>query len=740
LNATAGNITTGYFGSLNTANAVITGGSATALTNFSATTAQATNFSTGNAVITGGTLSGLTAITATTGNFGTTTAATLNATAGNITTGYFGSLNTANAVITGGYISALTNATITTGSFGTATAATLNATAGNITTLAAGSLNTANAVISGGYISALTNATITTATITNFASGNLNATGTTNGTWSTANVALYDSVSASSTNGTFYPQVADKATGNVSAYTVSSFNINPSTGLLSATTFSGAGTLSTLTTSGTIIASGNIVAAATTASTNTTTGALVVKGGAGIAGDVKIGTSLTVDNGTYGNVTTTQFGSLFATAVLPNNYAILQAWSPATSGGLGLNAFGNQVYSAGAFNFTTGATVRDKDYPTGGTTGIIFAANGAIINTTGIASTSAGTGAVIITGTGGLGVGGNTFHARSTIMNSSQTAGMDTIIRGVNDSTLIWARPNATYDSVIIGNSATASTAIIGAKLVINTTDSIILPGGTNAQRPSSIGGTDVAGMFRYNITSNNLEFYNGAEWKAPSGAFTVIAGQQFTGDGSTTTFTLSEASTTAATIVAINGVVQIPGLSYAYTVSDTTLTFSEAPASGDIIDARTLTTTAQVSGIGSTTGFTNIAADTDATGIVFKTGTASASTVFTMPPGGGIVSNDANVSVASANSPTTIDTITNATYRSAKYIVQVTNGTYFQSSEALVVQDGTAATIVVYGTVQTNSNLGVLSAAVSGGSTLVQFTAANATNTVRIFKQYIPL
>lgn len=90
LNATAANITTAYFDSLNTANAVISGGYISALTNATITTASV----------------------------GTATATTLNATAGNVTTAYFGSLNTANAVISGGYISALTNLTVTTASIG----------------------------------------------------------------------------------------------------------------------------------------------------------------------------------------------------------------------------------------------------------------------------------------------------------------------------------------------------------------------------------------------------------------------------------------------------------------------------------------------------------------------------------------------------------------------------------------------------------------------------------------------
>ena len=158
-----------------------------------------------------------------------------------------------------------------------------------------------------------------------------------------------------------------------------------------------------------IQANGMVTLDATTTSTSTTTGALVVRGGAGISGALNIGTSLTVDNSTYGNVVTTQFGSVFAYAYGPNNYSLIQAWSQGTQG-IGLNAFGTQLYSSGAITFRTGATVRDKDYPTGGTTGVQIAANGAIINTTGIASTSTGTGAVIVAG--GVGISGNVYAGK----------------------------------------------------------------------------------------------------------------------------------------------------------------------------------------------------------------------------------------------------------------------------------------------------------------------------------------
>jgi hypothetical protein len=72
-------------------------------------------------------------------------------------------------------------------------------------------------------------------------------------------------------------------------------------------------------------------------------------------------------------------------------------------------------------------------------------------------------------------------------------------------------------------------------------------------------------------------------------------------GDGSTLVFTLSEDSTTAGTIVSINGIVQEPTTAYA--VAGNVLTFTEAPAVSDNIDARILTTTTTVTNIENTSG-----------------------------------------------------------------------------------------------------------------------------------------
>jgi hypothetical protein len=147
-----------------------------------------------------------------------------------------------------------------------------------------------------------------------------------------------------------------------------------------------------------------------------------------------------------------------------------------------------------------------------------------------------------------------------------------------------------------------SSTQTTNAIAAFNVTSSILLPVGNLVQRP----GTGVTGMMRFNSTTNSLEIFNNTDWiGVGSTIFTVITDQQFNGDGVNVAFTLANASTTASTIVSINGVLQIP--TSAYSVANVTLTFTEAPAPGDLIDVRALTTTSTVTSIQNVSGNASI-------------------------------------------------------------------------------------------------------------------------------------
>jgi hypothetical protein len=284
------------------------------------------------------------------------------------------------------------------------------------------------------------------------------------------------------------------------------------------------------------------------------------------------------------------------------------------------------------------------------------------------ASTNTVTGAVVITG--GLGVGGNINAANisivgntiattnsngnlvlqpngtgATVINDSG-ATSNFVVKGDTDAALIFV--DATNDNIGIG-TATPNT---GAKLHINATNSIIIPKGTTGERPGV--GVVTAGMVRFNTSSTDLEFYTGTAWQGTGSTFTVIADDKFTGDGSTVIFSLSSAQTTNSCIVSINGIVQIP--TDAYGVSGSTLTFTEAPAAGDIIDVREITTTTTIASLASDNGF-NVVELTNAGGVLFSSGTSSAVERWRINTAGSFVPS-ANVSYNIGNATNYVNTV----------------------------------------------------------------------------------
>ena len=116
--------------------------------------------------------------------------------------------------------------------------------------------------------------------------------------------------------------------------------------------------------------------------------------------------------------------------------------------------------------------------------------------------------------------------------------------------------------------------------------DSIALPAGTTAQRP-----TGAAGMFRYNSTLEQFEGYTDAWGAIGGGGGSNLVSDTMTGDGSDTTLTLSnDPLNENNTQVYIDGVYQNKDT---YSVSGTTLTFSTAPPNGSAVEAMTIQPTA---------------------------------------------------------------------------------------------------------------------------------------------------
>jgi hypothetical protein len=107
-----------------------------------------------------------------------------------------------------------------------------------------------------------------------------------------------------------------------------------------------------------------------------------------------------------------------------------------------------------------------------------------------------------------------------------------------------------------------------------------VLPVGNITQRPNPA----TTGTVRFNTETVRVEVYDGAEWDSIASG---VTNQILYGDNSNTIFTLDRVTTAAAALVALNGVLQVPSLSY--TVAGNLITFVQAPAISDIIDVRFL-------------------------------------------------------------------------------------------------------------------------------------------------------
>lgn len=197
---------------------------------------------------------------------------------------------------------------------------------------------------------------------------------------------------------------------------------------------------------------------------------------------------------------------------------------------------------------------------------------------------------------------------------------------------------------------------------------------------------------------------------------------------GAATTLTLANVGTGARTI----------SVATAATAGASTLTFGGA-VTGNIVKinsvaAGTVSLTSDVTtGVvniyaGTTTGTINIGT-TGATGSIVKTGATT------------VVNNQLYITSAETTGITTtataVSTFATATYRSAKYTVQIecTSGTdvgKYQVSEILMLHDGTTATMTDYAVIRTGNNLVTFTADVSAPNARLLATATTG-NTIKV-------
>jgi hypothetical protein len=252
-----------------------------------------------------------------------------------------------------------------------------------------------------------------------------------------------------------------------------------------------------------------------------------------------------------------------------------------------VSAIGNVTGNIGVFNDIIVGNIDLGNLVSGGNLQVeSVTANlylSAVGNVTGGNLTTAG--AIVATGnvTGGNlttagNVSGNNINATGdisatgniTAANFSSTGNVSLGNLSVSNTTISTSLGN--------GNVTIAPTGT--ALAVIDTTTGLVVATGDTGQRPAGAP----AGTLRFNTDTERLEVYDGAEWDQVA---SDVTNQTLTGDGSTVIFLLDRASTTAAALIMLNGVVQLPAV--AYSITGNTLTFTQAPESTDVIDIRFL-------------------------------------------------------------------------------------------------------------------------------------------------------
>jgi hypothetical protein len=518
----------------------------------------------------------------------------------------------------------------------------------------------------------------------------------------------------------------------------------------------------------------------TIASTNYSTGALQVSGGAGIAGNlsIKLGQQLTIGienpnaNVSYPERQIVAIGNINAAAGMnlrnmSSGNAASTSYIAIADNNVGESNFVSMTIAGSNTEFP-GTVIKPNDafiQATGGNLliGAISGSKDVLIGTgfeesdiairisnndenvqilESTAAVSPTTGALTVTG--GVGIGANLWIANGAVINDSQTSENFTV-KGTNTTSLIHADSN--NGAVIIGGSNASPQ--LGAALKINSTDSILVPVGATADRPSNSGNVDVAGMLRFNTSTTSLEFYTGTMWVAAGSdtTFTIITNEQFTGNGLANTYVLSSNTTTSGAVVSINGILQIPTL--AYSIGGNQLVFTENPAEGDLIDVRILATTQTVGDVASVNGLNSFTPDNEIGAAIYSgtsvgnravRATATPEGTWAYVNGTKVTYDQTPIAANVANQVSIIDSFVSTEYTSAKYLVQIkADSANLQVMEALVVTDGTDAYLNTYGVVDTNGTLGALSANVVSGNVRLYYTSSTLNSgNIKVYGTYI--
>lgn len=96
------------------------------------------------------------------------------------------------------------------------------------------------------------------------------------------------------------------------------------------------------------------------------------------------------------------------------------------------------------------------------------------------------------------------------------------------------------------------------------------------------------------------------------------------------------------------------------------------------------------------------------------------------------------SASTSSNTANQVLDTFSSSTYRTVKYAIQVSSGSEYQSSEIMLLHDGTTSYVTEYGLIVTGSTLASYDSDLSGGQCRLLISPTNNINTIKFVKTSI--